>query len=505
MTEMKNRSIIYIGDCISKLRTLPKQSVNCCVTSPPYWGLRDYGVDGQLGLEKTPEEYVAKLVAVFAEVRRVLRGDGTLWLNLGDSYNSSPSNQNGESSSSLHGGSTTAWAGQGRKKRDIPGLKPKDLVGIPWLVAFALQQPYENHILKAATDRAWMAAMIDAEGCVTIPECKSSHGSGSSYPPIVQIRMCDTEALDRCVELVGKGGNMGEQLPPSYSEANQRPAYQWRINGRVAADVLADAYPYLLIKRRQACVAWTLQKIRDGYETKKGVSIPSDALAKQVLCREIMKKLNQRESIDLPSWIEEPETIIEPGYYLRQDLIWAKPNPMPESVTDRCTKSHEYIFLLAKSERYYYDAVSIREPASDTGRVNGRDGRDEPVEARPPGSNPRTLARIDYTKPRKVKIPGGWNRGPGAHGTIHRDGRTEAEYQEVEIQGGRNKRSVWTVPTHGFKGAHFATFPEALIVPCILAGCPEGGTVLDPFFGAGTVGVVAKKCNRQYLGIELNP
>lgn len=460
---------IINSDCLTALRQLPDSSVHCCITSPPYYGLRDYGAAGQLGLEKTPEEYVAKMVEVFREVRRVLRDDGTLWLNLGDSYAATTKGSGGHNKKqdSNHG----SW--HDSRKWAIPsGLKPKDLIGIPWRVAFALQQPYEHHILMEATDRAWMAAMIDAEGCITIPECKSSHGSGSSYPPIVQIRMCDTDALDRCVELVGKGGNMGEQLPPSYAEANQRPAYQWRINGRTAADVLADAYPYLLIKRRQACVAWTLQKIRDGYETKKGVSIPSDALEKQVMCREIMKKLNQREAVDLPSWIEEPKTIIEPGWYLRQDLIWHKPNPMPESVTDRCTKAHEYIFLLAKSQKYYMDM--------------------EPIREEPKPSN------------------GGWMRAPKCGsgrpsiGTYSNNSGnvTVKHYDEIK---GANRRSVWTVTTKPFKGSHFATFPPDLIEPMIKAGCPSGGTVLDPFFGAGTTGLVALKLGRDFIGIELNP
>lgn len=286
---------IVVGDCREALRALPDCfRVNCCVTSPPYFGLRDYGHADQIGLERTPEEYVATLVSVFREVRRVLSDDGTVFLNLGDSYFGG--GRGG-------GGSADRKIGKGVSGLAYPhfttaSLKPKDLIGIPWRVAFALQ---------------------------------------------------------------------------------------------------AD------------------------------------------------------------------------GWYLRSDIIWHKPNPMPESVTDRPTKSHEYVFLLAKSERYYYDAEAIKEPATDTGRINGRDGRDEAPEARPPGSNPRTLARLDYSAT------------------------------------GRNKRTVWTVPTSPFKGAHFATFPPALIEPCILAGCPEGGTVLDPFGGAGTTGLVADRLQRNALLIEINP
>lgn len=285
--------MILHGDCLEKLRELPGGSIHCCVTSPPYWGLRDYGVEGQLGLEKTPEEYVQKMVEVFREVRRVLRDDGTLWLNLGDSYNAG---RDGGHAGGGKQGSHVKYVQ--RSGANVPGLKPKDLVGIPWRVALALQ---------------------------------------------------------------------------------------------------AD------------------------------------------------------------------------GWYLRQDIIWHKPNPMPESVRDRCTKSHEYIFLLSKAERYRFDHEAIREPA---------------VEPKGPGN----------------KRPGfvsNQRKGENANlrGSIHKIGPRET----------RNKRSVWTVTTKTFKEAHFATFPPDLIEPCILAGCPKDGTVLDPFFGAGTTGFVASKLGRNWVGIELNP
>lgn len=295
--------MIITGDAREVLKTLPDQSVHCCVTSPPYWGLRDYGVDGQLGLEETPEEYVDNLVQVFCEVRRVLRDDGTLWLNLGDSY---ASGGKGGGGSFMHERRDGSWHHRSQVngwRSPPPGLKPKDLVGIPWRVAFALQ---------------------------------------------------------------------------------------------------------------------------------------------------------------------------EDGWYLRSDIIWHKPNPMPESVTDRPTKAHEYIFLLAKSQRYYYDAEAIMEPAvraGDTQTFGGGKGRNY----RPEKGDPNYRAGSEQ-----------W-------------GRT------ITTGDKRNKRTVWTVPTSPFSGAHFATFPEELIQPCILAGCPVGGTVLDPFFGSGTTGLVALKLDRRYIGIELNP
>ena len=325
--------MIIQGDCLEKLKELADESVDCCITSPPYWGLRDYGtaeweggdekckhkvgrfttphsskqgsnagsgdkqaqglcphcgakrVDDQLGLEKTPEEYVEKMVKVFAEVKRVLKKEGTVWLNLGDSY----------ASTGKEGGDIDLDTGmdinRGRGRLNRHNLiKPKDLIGIPWRVAFALQ---------------------------------------------------------------------------------------------------AD------------------------------------------------------------------------GWYLRQDIIWHKPNPMPESVADRCTKSHEYVFLLTKSPKYYFDNDAIKEPA-----VYPNDNR---------GARPDSRRGTGY------------NSMNGVTGEF------------------RNKRDVWTVNTKPYAEAHFAVYPEKLIAPMVKAGCPEGGVVLDPFFGAGTTGLVAQKLKRKWIGIELNP
>lgn len=290
---------VIIGDCREALQSLPSESVNCVVTSPPYFGLRDYGVDGQIGLEATPDAFVSELVAVFRAVRRVLRNDGTLWLNLGDTY----ATQGG-----AHG-----------------GLKPKDLIGIPWRVAFALQ---------------------------------------------------------------------------------------------------AD------------------------------------------------------------------------GWYLRQDIIWAKPNPMPESVTDRCTKAHEYMFLLSKSPRYYYDQEAIAEPvAPATVARLAQDVESQQGSARVPGKINGTM---------KAKPP---RFGCSKYGDDLRDkSRTKSGNEYTNTNGGmRNARSVWNIATQPFKEAHFATFPPELAERCIKAGCPEGGTVLDPFGGAGTTGLVADRLQRSAVVIELNP
>jgi DNA modification methylase len=332
---------ILNGDALAQLATLPEESVQCCITSPPYWGLRDYGCVGQLGLENTPEEYVANMVQVFREVRRVLKDDGTLWLNLGDSYCGSGCGWGGGSLSekSNHHSKVHGFDEPRKSKNQTPpGLKAKDLVGIPWVVAFALR---------------------------------------------------------------------------------------------------------------------------------------SD------------------------------------GWYLRSDIIWHKPNPMPESVTDRPTKSHEYLFLLSKSQRYYYDSEAIAEPVSGSMMAQveeGYDGLGLKDYAAAGAQNPSSVkSRIIENARKKQRKPAGWDTGDGAHGSFHRDGRaTEIEYTDTDSMT-RNKRTVWTVPTYSYLSAHFATFPPDLIKPCILAGSKPGDVILDPFGGSGTTGMVALELGRKALLIELNP
>jgi DNA modification methylase len=371
--------IIRHGDCREVLRTMPDQSVHCCVTSPPYFGLRDYGtakwdggdpecdhspdkrggrfatpvsskqasntgsgsassrdcpcgatrIDSQIGLEATPDAFVAEMVAVFREVRRVLRDDGTLWLNLGDSYNNRTKVRTTSHQPALNGFKDDNWAeraarGGVRMSQSDGDLKEKDLHGIPWMVAFALR---------------------------------------------------------------------------------------------------AD------------------------------------------------------------------------GWYLRQDIIWSKPNPMPESVQDRCTKAHEYLFMLSKSKVYHYDASAIAEPASDA--AHGGSQPNPGPKARATGNHSGSLWLTP--KQRSDKQRGHSRRHAGFN-----DRWDEMERAE-QCSGTRNKRSVWEIAPQPFSEAHFATFPPALVEPCILAGCPAGGTVLDPFGGAGTTGMVADRLGRNAILIELNP
>lgn len=398
---------IYEGDALAVLKTFPDECVNCCVTSPPYWGLRDYGTEptifggdkncqhdfytvhkkpiggknhkdrppntgskntinnmdvrgkgtysdfcskcnawrGQLGLEPTPELFVEHIAMIFNEVKRVLKKDGTLWLNLGDSYAGGAGrwggNKNMSDFQTANKGSLTQIDIAKKWQHDF--IKPKDLIGIPWMVAFAL---------RAA------------------------------------------------------------------------------------------------------------------------------------------------------------------GWYLRSDIIWHKPNPMPESVTDRPTKSHEYIFLLSKSKKYYYDADAIKTEIKDETILRLQRGVSDNHKNinGAPGQTPHTM-----NQPRKnIKHKNLQTKGQQAH-SMHKarlygisgtgfDGHSGHYDKNGNVigNGSANKKSVWTVTTKPYKEAHFATFPEALIVDCIKAGCPVDGIVLDPFMGAGTTAIVARKLNRNFIGIELN-
>jgi DNA modification methylase len=531
------------GDCRSVLGTLPAASVQCVVTSPPYYGLRDYGVANQIGLEPSPDEYLATMVAVFREVRRVLRDDGTCWVNMGDSYWNGGGEKRDGGHGFVDGGKTKLEAARGtllQAKCSAPGYKPKDLLMMPARLALALQAPDYLGRIRKETDRSWLAGLVDGEGCITILEATSPHGSGSSYPPVLQVRMCDVECVAKAAEITGLGLTEPPQEAPSLG--GNRGSYQWRLNGRKAADTIAEIYPFLLVKRKQAIVAWNHQAVRDSYETKRGVRIPAAAVEKQRLCRDLIQRLNSREPVDLPSWMIEPPLPIGPGWYLRSDVIWHKPNPMPESVTDRPTSAHEHVFLLTKRATYYYDADAVREAADMA-----------------------YAARYNSSFFTGTKETNGAGRPDAASNTPGR----------LEFTGTRNLRNVWTIATAPYAEAHFATFPPALAERCIKAGTSDKGccgqcgapwgrvvertaeatvrappsvytgaayaspqsaprgpksnfgesvnattgwapgcrcdapvvpcTVLDPFAGAGTTLLVADRLQRNAIGIELNP
>ena len=324
--------MIVFGDCRETMRRWAEQGIKAqtCVTSPPYYGLRDYGHDGQISLEETPEEYIKAMVEVFRCVRDVLEDNGTLWLNIGDSYSTGTTAVRQQSTNPGVGANRPEAQNSVSRIGTPHGCKTKDLIGIPWMLAFALR---------------------------------------------------------------------------------------------------AD------------------------------------------------------------------------GWYLRQDIIWHKPNPMPESVQDRCTKAHEYIFLLSKSQKYYFDNEAIAEPCSDVSiaRAERADLREKKGWAEAYHGNPPTGLKRSGNKERKpasargVPVDTGGKTSGAMAGNVPWEGTT------------RNKRDVWSVSVKPYKGAHFATFPPALITPCILAGAPAGGVVLDPFMGSGTTASVAIAHGRNYLGCELNP
>lgn len=434
--------------------------------------LQKYFEPAEYGLEKTPEEYVARMVEVFREVRRVLRNDGTLWLNLGDSYATQSGTYGGDAKYKGIHGKTLHDSTDVKQShpRDI-GLKHKDLVGIPWRVAFALQQPYYIGKIKDERDRIWLAAMMDAEGSI----CGTEYQNCGRTKTNIYISITNTSVpiIDKC-EMI-----FPQEVKHVYEKTNSvssRPCFRWDVERMETKSLfLREIYPHLIAKRKQAIIGYTFTEMQRGLESKKRGYLAEQNEQRSWLL-DALSKLNNGIDVDLPNWVIEPPPLFEPGFYLRQDLIWHKPNPMPESVTDRCTKAHEYIFLLSKNAKYYYDGDSIRSP-----------------------HQPNSLERYEY----------GHNAPEDYTGMVSAASKTGA-FQSKRMGDhvnmlGVNRRSVWTVTTKPFKEAHFATFPEDLIEPCALAGCPEGGIILDPFMGAGTTGVIAKQNYRNYVGIELNP
>lgn len=523
------------ADALTALRKLPSQKFNACITSPPYFGLRDYGtaswqgsdpacdhlgepfrtrasinknwgagfsdvknavdrqpmgrvcskcgavrVDQQIGLEQSPQEYVAKLVEIFREVRRTLRDDGTLWLNLGDSYNASPpGNKNPMSKSGLNGAQTSVsyrarleetQQRQQEHRGLIPGLKPKDLIGIPWLAARALQQPYYTGRIKDVADRAWLAGFLDGEGTISYVERDRGENHSSTHDVRVFITNCDAEPLHYFSQMTA--GHVYRHDGERENRYGSRPCFRWQMGTHDGALLIRELFPYLKTKRKQALLVWTLfttLRHQNGH-----ARTPNSVIEKRKKLSEMIRLLNSGDNVDLPDWIETPPSPTEKGYYLRQDNIWAKPNPMPESVRDRTTRSHEYLFHFSKSEKYYYDADAIAEDAVST-----------------------TLKKFFDNSPDKQR----------GHGRRHEgfNGRYAERLEREGIPKKRNRRSVWTIAPQPFKEAHFATFPPALVEPCILAGSPINGFILDPFAGAGTTGLVANSLHRHCLMIELNP
>lgn len=640
-----NLNTFYLGDARDVLSTFPDISIDCCVTSPPYYGLRDYGVSGQLGLEQTPNEYIEKLVDVFREVRRVLKDNGTLWVVIGDSYNGSgKAGSNPEymgkhtSFGKLHNPKT-----YGRPIK-IPGLKPKDLIGIPWMLAFALRADgwyLRQDIIWCISGGTWLYAKtqkgempIMVKDLVRLDPTTVQLWNGSAW---IDVLGCgESNDTDRRIEIVLRSGERigctGNHLWPthrgnvdakdlkigdiiqscklpephnaytpnyltsdilwllglylaegshaddtiqislnidekkwlprineaaaqtgasvSYSECGN--SLNIRIYGKVINAIIADFIVGVSAKTKHfSAKTWklpndSLKCIADGYLDGDGhyditnnrwrlgftrnYSLERDlrTLAARLgaiitlklsesVCRtgkfksfrgewrwdksmhlntkdrgEIIKirKSRARKFWDI-AVSGDPHLFSLASGVLTHNC---KPNPMPESVRDRCTKSHEYIFLLSKSAKYYFDSQAIAEPVANSTIIRcSQDLENQKGSDRAVG---KTNGNMKACLPRYEG-----NKYTASSQKFYRT-KSGDIYEARPL---RNKRSIWTVSTKPFKDAHFATFPDTLIVDCIKAGCPPEGVVLDPFIGSGTTAVVALKEGRQYVGIELNP
>lgn len=479
---------VYQGDCIERLREMEDASVQCCVTTPPYFNQRDYGTAGQIGLEKTPEEYVAKMVAVFREVRRVLKDDGVVFLNLGDSYfgggggGGSKGSKQKTNSGSLIPGHTRAGARRAIAC-DTSGKAPVNYQASDCLcgsLCDACRKAYQ--IGKSRSDSQLDPKLI-ASPCAPTRERKefaSAHSPTSdSSLPVIRIGAANQGSVKTGVhaaELLraSPATTIDESSRPLHASSHQsdQPSGCRLCGCSLQHSIPASADKSASPSGPDSAFPATQDQGRSTTDTRETAcacscrtsGIRSDSLGYLTTASH---QLKPKDLVGIPWMVAF--ALRADGWYLRQDIIWAKPNPMTESVQDRCTKSHEYIFLLSKSARYYYDSEAIKEPAD-----------------RPEGSGNK--------KP--YVVPGereGENANKG--GSMHKIGPRET----------RNKRSVWTVPTAPYPDAHFAVYPSALITPCILAGSRAGDVVLDPFGGSGTTGMVALELGRKAILIELNP
>jgi len=483
------------GDALEQLRSLAGGSVRCCVTSPPYWGLRDYGVAGQLGLERTPDEYVAALVQVFREVRRVLADNGTLWLNLGDSYSSGASG--GLGGSTLQGGQRNQAESNRNGGERCYGMAPKNLVGIPWMVARALRDPYYAGRITRERDRVWLAATIDAEGSICGFDHDRADGDGHRSGVHLAITNTSTLLLDEAARIWPT--SRSEHQRPSDGHLGKKMSWRWLVHGvenKQAA--LRELYPHLIVKRQQAVVAYSLLLLmadakRLGHSAQKDGTI-----AKRAVLTGLLSDLNHQRPCVLPEWLTEPPSLFEPGWYLRSAIIWAKPNGMPGSQQDRPTSSYETVFLLSRAAVYYSDFDAIKTPPRESTAV--RLAQDVQAQA---GSH-RANGGTKTNGTMRAVAAGDKQRG---HGRRHSgfnerwDAMEKAEQQAAPAM----MRDVWFVSPASYDDAHFAVMPSEVARRCILAGSALGDTILDPFGGAGTTGLVADRLGRNAVLIELNP
>src|SRR3990167_7085619 len=367
---------------------------------------------GQLGLEPTPDFYVKHIVQVFREVRRVLREDGVLFLNLGDSY----------IGSSAH-----------------PMLKQKDMVGMPWMVAKAMQVPFYTGRILNEGERIWLAAMIEAEGCMFIHRRKvgQSNGQGyvrkhDSYGAGLEVANVNREIVERCLS-IAKTGSICDQAPSQNFRRKQR-IYRWNLRTNECRDIIREIYPHLVSESKR-------------HQARLLLSCPSSGEDAEKAWRSV-KNLHNGLAADID--FKEPESLFEPGWYLRSDIIFSKPNPMPESVTDRPTKAHEYVFLMTKSARYFYDAEAIKEPAiyfDDDRKSRAKDGHQSAPTGERNGIRPVHKDARSYDGKHSDKQRGHSRRHAGFNDRWDSMSKTE------QCSAMRNKRTVWTIATQPFRGA----------------------------------------------------
>jgi DNA modification methylase len=508
---------LYVGDALSVLSGMPDESVHMCITSPPYWGLRDYQtgsweggdaecdhshetahqtqgatsqrvgranadeqrnenfrdvcgkcgatrVDQQLGLEPTPAAYVESMVTVFRELRRVLRADGTCWLNIGSSYFSDP-----QKGGSGRGGKNEARWSYGRAERGTGSSQSHPPQSAPscGTGGTALQNSQEpGSVCLDLCDECLADFPIHhgRSGRIVQPSSLDEQPVVPTVPSSVSQALSESSMLPRVVPA------------STIRESSARsPALCWRCGIRPASVALQvvltsspDAQPS---ESTEAYMSDTSQPVSG--DRSQGTNAPGTAWVNYT------SKLKPKDLVPIP-WMLGM-ALQEDGWYLRCDVIWAKKNCMPESVTDRPTKSHEYILQLAKSPTYFFDADAIRESAEWARWGDQTNGKHEGQDSAAGWIGSASKEELQRRATVKTKKPDGWDTGPGGHGTVHRDGREKGMQNFVEARG-RNKRSVWEIATEPYPDAHFATFPQALVEPCVLAGtsergcCPECGT-----------------------------
>lgn len=425
------------GDALEQQKLLPDKSVQMCLTSIPYYGLRDYDVKGQLGLEDTPEEYLQKCVRIFRETYRVLKDDGTLWLNIGDTYASTHSCGRRNAV-----GLGACDVGQRQNRRRNKAIKDKDLLGIPWRLALALQQPYYTGILSEY-DRIWLASRIEAIGTVM-------HTGIHRFQP-----------EPKHLALLQEKGQMG---------------------------LIEEVYPYLTEKTKlMAQLAWNHLHLTN--EKKKG----DEEKLLWLKCQIAELNVSGRMLEKMPKWVKPVPSLYEPGWFLRCDIIWHKTNPCPEGAKDRPTKAHEYIFLMSKKAKYKYNAKAIMEACSPNTHPRLSKKREEEIAAaRTANDHENSKAHVNANGKASV----------GSFQVKNNAAFAGSVCLRVEK---RHKRSVWTVAATKSKEMHFATFSPKLIIPCILAGSDPGDVILDNFSGSGTTGKTGLDHGRSVIQIDLKP